>query len=65
MKKILVILGSTRQGRKGELVSNWLMAYLKNHPSPDLTFDLSDLRTEALPILDSPINPSTGQYPEG
>ena len=40
--RILVILGSTREGRVGENVARWLMRQLDERPEAD--FELVDLR---------------------
>jgi NAD(P)H-dependent FMN reductase len=48
---ILVIFGSTRQGRRGEVVTNWLMDRLALRT--DATFELVDLRDVSLPFFDS------------
>lgn len=57
---ILVILGSTRQGRQGERVAGWLMRQLERHPHAD--FELVDLRDWPLPFFDNPAPPVSGQY---
>lgn len=49
---ILVIFGSTRQARRGEVVTNWLMDRLATRT--DATFELVDLRDVPLPFFDSP-----------
>ncbi|GHO59921.1 NADPH-dependent FMN reductase [Ktedonobacter robiniae] len=56
--RILVIFGSTRQGRRGEVVANWLMDRLAMRT--DATFDLVDLRDISLPFFDSPTSPVYG-----
>jgi NAD(P)H-dependent FMN reductase len=60
MAKILVILGSTRQGRKGEAVARWFME--RSGARSDLAFELADLREWALPFFDSPVPPAFGKY---
>ncbi|MBO0781566.1 MAG: NAD(P)H-dependent oxidoreductase [Ktedonobacteraceae bacterium] len=55
---ILVIFGSTRQGRRGEVVTNWLMDRLATRT--DITFELADLRDIPLPFFDSPTSPVYG-----
>ena len=49
---ILVIFGSTRQGRRGEVVATWLMNRLALRT--DVTVEMVDLREVALPFFDSP-----------
>lgn len=55
---ILVILGSTRQGRNGDAVAQWLMSRL--YARFDATFELVDLREIALPFFDAPAGPAYG-----
>lgn len=55
---ILVIFGSTRRGRQGEVVVNWLMERLALFT--DASFELVDLRDLSLPFFDAPISPSKG-----
>jgi NAD(P)H-dependent FMN reductase len=55
---ILVIFGSTRQGRRGEVVANWLMDRLALRT--DATYELVDLRDVSLPFFDSPTLPVHG-----
>ena len=56
---ILVIFGSTRQGRRGEVVINWLMDRLAMRT--DAAFELVDLRDVSLPFFDSSVSPVRGQ----
>jgi NAD(P)H-dependent FMN reductase len=65
MKKILIILGSTRQGRRGELVAKWVKKNIDTLKEKSLKFNLADLRERNLPFYDSPIPPMMGQYPKG
>jgi NAD(P)H-dependent FMN reductase len=55
---ILVIFGSTRQGRRGEIVANWLMDRLATRT--DATCEFVDLRDVSLPFFDAPISPVHG-----
>jgi NAD(P)H-dependent FMN reductase len=55
---ILVVLGSTRQGRQGDKVARWLMNRLQARS--DASFELADLRELALPFFDAPMGPSYG-----
>ena len=59
---ILVIVGSTRQGRNGDMVARWLMRRLNARPdaSPDASFELVDLRDLALPFFDAAVPPAYG-----
>lgn len=60
--KILVILGSTRDGRRGEKVANWAMSVLSKRS--DANFELVDLRDWDFPFYNLPASPSTekGMY---
>jgi NAD(P)H-dependent FMN reductase len=56
--RILVILGSTRQGRHGDKVVDWLMTRL--YTRSDAGFELVDLRDLGLPFYDAVIPPAFG-----
>jgi NAD(P)H-dependent FMN reductase len=58
--RIAVILGSTRPGRRGEPVANWVMEHAKVRT--DASFELIDLLDYPLPHLDEPLPPNMGQY---
>jgi NAD(P)H-dependent FMN reductase len=58
--RIGVILGSTRPGRRGELVARWVMDEASRRT--DAGFELVDLADYPLPHLDEPLPPSMGQY---
>lgn len=60
--KILVIFGSTREGRRGEKVINWTMSNVAKRS--DAKFELVDLRDWDFPFFNFPISPSTekGKY---
>ena len=58
--KVAIILGSTRPGRNGELVSRWIYEIAKKRNDAD--FELVDIKDFNLPLLDEPILPSMGQY---
>jgi NAD(P)H-dependent FMN reductase len=60
---ILVIAGSTRQGRNGDKVLRWLMSRLDARS--DATFALADLRDLALPFFDGPAGPAYGVIAPG
>jgi NAD(P)H-dependent FMN reductase len=61
MLKIAIILGSTRPGRNGEAVSQWMYEIAKKR-SDDTTYELVDIQDFNLPLLDEPVPPSMGQY---
>lgn len=54
--KLMVIWGSSRQGRKGGVVAGWV----KNQASADGRFEIDfvDLRELNLPFFDEPTNPA-------
>ena len=60
MTRIGIILGSTRPGRRGTQVADWVMEHAKNRS--DAEFELIDLADYPLPHLDEPLPPSMGQY---
>jgi NAD(P)H-dependent FMN reductase len=55
--KISVILGSTREVRRGERVSLWLMNELKKYPDAD--FELLDLQNYHLPFYAESSSPDS------
>ncbi|MTD54912.1 NADPH-dependent FMN reductase [Amycolatopsis pithecellobii] len=58
--KIAIILGSTRPGRNGKAVADWVLERGKGRAGAD--YELVDLADFPLPHLDEPIPPSAGQY---
>jgi NAD(P)H-dependent FMN reductase len=60
MLKVAIILGSTRPGRNGEAVSQWIYEIAKKRSDAD--FELLDIKDFNLPLLDEPISPTMGQY---
>jgi len=60
MTKIGIILGSTRPGRKGETVANWVLDVAAKRP--DAEYELVDLLDYNLPHLDEATPPAMGQY---
>lgn len=50
MLKIAIILGSTRPGRNGEAVSQWVYEIAKKRN--DANFELLDIKDYNLPLLD-------------
>ena len=57
--RIAVITGSTRPGRVGPQVSEWVMEQAKDR---DATYELIDLDEENLPMYDESTPPSMGNY---
>jgi NAD(P)H-dependent FMN reductase len=63
MLKIAIILGSTRPGRNGEAVAQWVYNIAKKkRRSKDTEFEYVDIQDFNLPLLDELIPPSQGQY---
>jgi NAD(P)H-dependent FMN reductase len=60
MLRVVIILGSTRPGRNGEVVSRWIYEIAKKRNDAD--FELVDIKDFNLPLLDEPIPPSMGRY---
>jgi NAD(P)H-dependent FMN reductase len=60
MLKIAVIIGSTRPGRVGESVAQWVYGLAKERG--DAEYELVDISDFDLPVLDEPIPPSQGKY---
>ncbi|WP_426977525.1 NADPH-dependent FMN reductase [Pseudarthrobacter sp. O4] len=60
MLNIAVVLGSTRPGRRGKAVADWVFEQAANRT--DATFELVDVADFDLPLLDEPLPPSLGHY---
>jgi NAD(P)H-dependent FMN reductase len=60
MLKVAIIVGSTRPGRVGEAVANWVFSIAKQRQ--DAEFEVVDIRDFNLPLLDEPVPPSQGKY---
>ncbi len=60
MIKIAIIIGSTRPGRNGEAVANWVNEITQKRS--DAEFELVDIKDYDLPLLDEPVPPSMQQY---
>lgn len=56
MKKVGIILGSTREGRQGEKVAQWFLNQAKQNK--EVEFELVDLRDWDLPFFNFPISPA-------
>lgn len=59
-KKVGIIIGSTRPGRIGEQVAQWILGEVSQ--TPGLRFNLIDLAVWNLPLFNEPGMPSKGQY---
>lgn len=60
MPRIAIIAGSTRPGRNGAAVADWVLEQAAKRT--DAEFELVDLADHPLPLLDEPIPASMGQY---
>ncbi|WP_413103936.1 NADPH-dependent FMN reductase [Streptomyces sp. Inha503] len=60
MPKIAIILGSTRPGRNGEAVAQWVFDVARRRT--DAEYELVDIADYRLPLLDEAVPPSLGQY---
>lgn len=60
MPRIGIIIGSTRPGRNGEQVGQWVHRLASQRA--DATFELIDLADHPLPHLDEPVSPVLGNY---
>jgi len=58
--KIAIILGSTRPGRNGKAVADWVVTRAKGRTAA--RYELVDLADYPLPHLDEAMPPSLGQY---
>ncbi len=62
MTKIAIILGSTRPGRFGIQPAEWITNYAKEKFGDKAEFELVDVQSFNLPLLDEPMPPMMGQY---
>ena len=60
MIRIAIVLGSTRPGRLGKAVAEWVASRAAERG--DATFGVLDVADFRLPILDEPLPPSFGRY---
>ncbi|XAS67699.1 NAD(P)H-dependent oxidoreductase [Micrococcaceae bacterium Sec5.7] len=60
MVRIAIVLGSTRPGRVGKTVADWVCEQGKKRA--DAQVELVDVGDFGLPLLDEPRPPSLGQY---
>jgi len=60
MTRIAIIVGSTRPGRNGTAVAEWVHAYAKTRT--DAEYELVDIEQFNLPLLDEPVPASMGMY---
>jgi NAD(P)H-dependent FMN reductase len=60
MLQIAIIIGSTRPGRKGEVVARWVHEIAAKRT--DASFEVVDIAAFDLPLLDEPLPPMMNQY---
>jgi NAD(P)H-dependent FMN reductase len=60
MLKIAIVTGSTRPGRNNEAVADWI--YYISKERTDAEFELVDIASYNLPLLDEPMPPLFAQY---
>lgn len=60
MTKIAIIVGSTRPGRKGKVIADWVLDIAKQRGDAD--YELVDIADFDLPHLDEVMPPAMGQY---
>jgi NAD(P)H-dependent FMN reductase len=60
MIRVGIIVGSTRPGRKAEVVALWVYDIAKQRS--DAEFELVDIREFNLPLLDEPVPAAAGKY---
>ncbi len=64
MSKILVIVGTTRQGRSGRKVADWYLAEAKKAAPAGMELELLDVADLNLPLFNEPMSPMMHQYSE-
>ena len=60
MIDVAIIVGSTRPGRRAEVVAHWIFELARKRG--DARFEVVDLADFKLPHLDEPMPPSLGKY---
>jgi NAD(P)H-dependent FMN reductase len=60
MLNVAIIIGSTRPGRKAEAVARWVHDIASKRS--DASFEVVDIASFDLPLLDEPLPPSMNQY---
>jgi len=60
MLRVAIIIGSTRPGRKSEAVARWVYDIAVKRS--DALFEVVDIATFDLPLLDEPVPPSMNRY---
>jgi NAD(P)H-dependent FMN reductase len=60
MVRIAIVVGSTRPGRRGRQVADWVLKRAAGIQGAE--FEILDLADFELPLLDEPLPPSLGRY---
>ena len=60
MKKVGVVIGSSRPGRIGAQVADWVLTKLPKND--EVEYELIDLQKWDLPMFDEVLPPMMGQY---
>ena len=60
MIKVAIITGSTRPGRKSDAVARWVLEQAQRRG--DAQYEIVDIDSFSLPMLDEPVPPSLRQY---
>jgi NAD(P)H-dependent FMN reductase len=60
MIKTAIVIGSTRPGRKAEVVARWVYEIAKKRG--DAEFEVVDIKDFNLPLFDEPRSPMMGEY---
>jgi NAD(P)H-dependent FMN reductase len=58
--KIQIIIGSTRPGRVGPQIAQWVLATMPKEEQ--ISYEIVDIADYHLPLFDEPKHPSTGEY---
>ena len=59
--RIGVVVGSTRPGRRGDQVAEWVAAVSRAHV-PTVDVEVVDVAAQGLPLLDEPVPAAIGDY---
>lgn len=65
MLRIAIIIGSTREHRLGAQVADWVHQHAAAHAPGGVVFEVVDLATFELPVLNEPVPGVFGQYQHG
>lgn len=63
--RLAIITGSTRPGRRGAMVADWICALARDHlmlTGSDVQIEVLDIADAQLPLLDEPVPAAIGEY---